>query len=102
MTNVYGSQGAGDKRDFLLSLRRLREEGMANAHLVVGGYFKFITSLEEKKGERRRLEEECETFRETIEDLGLVGIITREGWFRWNNKRTGDRHIASCWPDFLT
>ena len=59
--NVYGPHNAWEKRDFLQSLRRLRE-GMDNDHWVVGGDFNLITSLEEKKGGRRKLEEECEGF----------------------------------------
>ena len=36
-------------------------------HLVLVGDFNLITSLEEKKGGWCRMEEECETFRDTIE-----------------------------------
>ena len=43
---------------------------------MVGGDFNLITSLEEKKGGRRCLEEECDRFRETIEDLDLVEITS--------------------------
>ena len=74
---------------------------MANVHWVVGGYFNLMTSLEEHKGGMCRMEEECETFIETIEELGLVDIIPREGWFTWNNKRMGDRHIASILDRFM-
>ena len=63
-------------------------------HWVVGGDFNLITSLEEKKGGWHCLEEECNLFCETVEDLGLVDITPSVGWFTWNNKRTGDRHIA--------
>ena len=68
---------------------------------MVGGDFNFITSLEEKKGGRRCLEEECNIFHETIEYLGLVDITPGVGWFTWNNKSTGDRHIASKLDRFL-
>ena len=48
------------------------------------------------------MEEECDLFIETIEDLGLVDIDTLgEGWFTWNNKRYGDHHIASILDLFL-
>ena len=40
-------------------------------------------------------------FRETIEDMGLVDITPRVGWFTWNNKCTGDCHIASRLDHFL-
>ena len=55
-------------------------------HWVVGGDFNLITSLEEKKGGRCSLDEECNIFRKTIEDLGLVDITPGVGWFTWNNK----------------
>ena len=74
---------------------------MDNAHWVVEGDFYLIASLEEKKGGIHRLEEECETFRETIEHLNLMDIILGEGWFTWNKKITGDRHIASRLDSFL-
>ena len=78
--NVYGPHHTGEKREFLYSLRRLKEE-IANAHWVVGGNFNLMTSLEGKKGGRSRLEEASEAFRETIEYLGLVDIFPGEGWF---------------------
>ena len=68
---------------------------------MVGGDFNLITSLEEKKGGRHCLEEECNIFRDTIEDLGLVDISPGVGWYTWNNKRTGDHHIASRLDRFL-
>ena len=48
---------------------------------MVGVDFNLITSLEEKKGGRCCLEEECNLFHETIEDLGLVDITPGFGWF---------------------
>ena len=47
------------------------------------------------------MEEECDSFRETVEELALVDIIVGEGWFTWNNKRLGDMHIASLLDQFL-
>ena len=40
-------------------------------------------------------------FKETIGDLGLLYITPGEEWFTWNNKRTGDHHIASRIDQFL-
>ena len=67
----------------------------------MGGESNIIMSLEEKKGGQRRLEEECEVFKDTIEDLVLVNIIPGEGWFTWKNKREGENHIASNIDRFL-
>ena len=47
------------------------------------------------------MEEECETFRDTIEELRLVYITLGEGWFTWKNKRARDIHIASLLDSFL-
>ena len=68
---------------------------------MVGGYFNLITSLEEKKGGRNFLEEECDLFRETIKDLVLVDTTHGEVSFTWNKKRIGDCHIASRLNRFL-
>ena len=68
---------------------------------MVGGHFNLIASLEVKKGGRCNMEEGSEAFTKTIEDLGLVDIILGEGWFSWNNKRMGERHIASILDRFL-
>ena len=60
--------------DFIQSLRSIHEwtEGR---NWILGGYFNLITSLEENKGGRRRLEEECELFRDTIEDFRMVDLM---------------------------
>ena len=57
-----------------------------------------ITSLDEKKGGRRRLEGECILFIEAIEDMRLVDIISGEDIFTWNNKRGGE-HLVASWLD---
>ena len=62
VTNVYGPQKVGDKRGFLGYLISLREI-FPNDHWGVGGDFNLINSLEEKKGGRHCLEEECDLFR---------------------------------------
>ena len=67
---------------------------MGSKHWILGGDFNLITSLEEKTGGRCKLEEESETFRDTIEELRLVNIIAGEVCFTWNNNRSRDRHIA--------
>ena len=66
VTNVYGPHNVGDKMDFIKSLRKLQDR-MSNYYWVVGWDFNLITSLEEEKGGICRLEDECETFRDTIE-----------------------------------
>ena len=47
------------------------------------------------------MEEECNLFRDTIEDLKLVYITLGQGIFTWNNKRKGDRYIDSLLDHLL-
>ena len=47
------------------------------------------------------MKEECEIFQDTIEELALVDVITGKGWFTWNNKWSGERHISSHLDLFL-
>ena len=80
LTNVYGPQHSSDKHSFLKTLSNLKT-CMPFEHWVVGGDFNLITSLEEKKGGRPCLEEECNICCETIEYLSLVDITPGVGWF---------------------
>ena len=61
ITNVYGPHKPGEIRKFIKSLRKVQEK-VSNSHWIVGGDFNLITSLEEKKCCRCRMEEECENF----------------------------------------
>ena len=47
------------------------------------------------------MEEECEVFRDTIEDLRLLYIVLRHWSFTCNNKRKGDRNVESRLDRFL-
>ena len=60
-----------------------------------------ITSLDEKKGGRRRMEGGNVLFKETIEDLKLVDVVLGNNLFTWNKSRRGDRHITSCIDHFF-
>ena len=74
---------------------------MGSKHWILGGDFNLITSLEENKGRRCKLEEESETLKDTIEELRLVYITMGDIWFTLKNKRTRDIHIASHLDRFL-
>ena len=100
LTNVYRHHNTGEKMSFITVLQKIHEE-TERRHWILGGDFNLITSLDEKKGGRCWSEEECEIFRDTIEDLRLVDITPSEGRFTWNNKRKGDSHIASLQDRFL-
>ena len=47
------------------------------------------------------MEEECEIFRDTIEELSLAENTLGEGRFTWNNKRKWGKHIDSRLDRFL-
>eukprot|EP00253_Pinus_taeda_P029908 PITA_29908 len=60
-----------------------------------------ITSLTEKKGGIRTLNRDTEAFEDFIKAAKLVDIIPKSRVFTWNNKRGGDRKIASRLDRFL-
>jgi len=61
----------------------------------VGGYFNLIASLLENKGGVRILDQDTKLFQKIIQDLNLVVLETNNGIYTWNNKRGGERKIAS-------
>jgi len=60
-----------------------------------------ITSPGEKKGGLRTLNRDAEAFISFIRTANLVDIQPKNGIFTWNNKRGGDRLIASGLDRFL-
>eukprot|EP00253_Pinus_taeda_P027193 PITA_27193 len=54
-----------------------------------------ITTLLEKKGVLRKLNSDAEAFTDFIETVKLVDIHPKSGLFTWNNRRGGERLIAS-------
>jgi len=60
-----------------------------------------ITNLAEKRGGIRKLEKDSEAFLTTIENLNLIDIPTSNDIFTSNNRRGGDRQIASWLDHFL-
>eukprot|EP00253_Pinus_taeda_P018446 PITA_18446 len=79
----------------------------ANKHFIVveaqitGGDFNLITTLLEKKGGRRKLNKDSEAFTSFIDNVKLVDILPKSGNFTWNNRRGGERLIASRLDRFL-
>ena len=94
MTNVYGPHTSNLKEGFIESLRETHQQ-VAGRHQILGGDFNLITSLEENKGGRIRMEGECVLFRDAIEEMGRVDIFTGENIYTWSNRRRGERHISS-------
>eukprot|EP00253_Pinus_taeda_P011878 PITA_11878 len=54
-----------------------------------------ITTLLEKKGGLRKLNKDLEAFTSFIDNVKLVDILPKSGNFTWNNRRGGERLIAS-------
>ena len=57
--------------------------------------------MEEKKGGIRTLSGVSTTFNKLIEELHLVDVHTPNGFYTWQNKSLGMRHIASRLDRFL-
>ena len=100
MTNVYGPHTTTQKVGFIKTLWKINQ-GVEGRDWILGGDFNMIIDLEEKKGGRRRLDGESVLFKESIEEMGMVDIISREEIYTWNNRRGGERHIASLLDRFL-
>ena len=74
---------------------------VGQGHWILGGDFNIIRSLEEEKGGIRTLSRVSTTFNKVIEDVHLVDVQTPNGFYTWQNKRLGPRHIASRLDRFL-
>jgi len=99
-TNVYGPQNLEDKFSFLCSLLSLKTRH-PNSKLIMGGDFNMITSLLEKKGGVGKLNKDAKLFAKFIDSAKLVDIQPKSGTFTWNNRRGGERQIASRLDRFL-
>lgn len=52
---------------------------------VLGAYFNYVLSLEEKRGGLAQLGPSFDLFRENVDSLNLVDIKPSNGIFTWNN-----------------
>lgn len=68
---------------------------------IIAGDFNMITNFAEKRGGIWKLNKDSEAFLTTIENLNLIDIPTNNGIYTWNNRRGGDRQIASRLDRFL-
>ena len=87
----------------MILLNRLSElhQRHPNAKAIYGGDFNMITTLVEKKGGIKTLNRDAEAFKNFIQEANLVDILPKNGMFTWNNKRGGDKQIASRLDLFL-
>jgi len=100
LTNVYGPTALGEKSDFLKSLEWIHHQ-FHDKPWIIGGDFNMIKSLSEKRGGRSTLDPIQQEFTSFINKCGLVDVETVNGWYTWNNRRTGGHSIASRLDRFL-
>eukprot|EP00253_Pinus_taeda_P016264 PITA_16264 len=98
--NIYSPQKLEDKINFLDALTRFIIRHPISK-CILGGDFNMKTTLLEKKGGLRKLNRDAEAFTDFIETVKLVDIHPKSGLFTWNNRRGGDRLIASRLDRFL-
>jgi len=99
-TNVYEPQKLEEKFIFLRSLLNLKLRH-PSTKTIMGGDFNMITSLLEKKGGIRKLNKDGEVFADFIGSAKPVDIQPKIGAFTWNNRRGGEKQIASRLDRFL-
>ena len=97
---VYDPHILVEKENFLQRIKTLSQLHEEKLWLLVGD-FNLITTLEEEKGGLRREEPEMEKFKDIQEELQLVDIPTINGKYTWNNRRGGNKQIASRLGRFL-
>eukprot|EP00253_Pinus_taeda_P009137 PITA_09137 len=98
--NVYSPQKLEDKLSFLDTLHKIIRR-YPSSKCIFGGDFNMITTLLEKKGGLRKLGRDAEAFAYFIETTKLVDVFPKSGSFTWNNRRGGDKLIASRLDRFL-
>lgn len=100
ITNVYRPHQLGEKLKFLQQLQFIAE--LTHPHLWIrGGDYNLITSLEEKKWDLRRLDQEHSTFKEFIQDQQLIDFETYNGIYTSNNCCGGSQQVACKRDRFL-
>eukprot|EP00253_Pinus_taeda_P015714 PITA_15714 len=98
--NIYNPQKLEDKITFLETLSKIIRRH-PRSKCILGGDFNMITTLLEKKGGLRKLNRDAEAFANFIETVKLVDVYPKSGLFTWNNRRGGDKLIASRLDRFL-
>eukprot|EP00253_Pinus_taeda_P001472 PITA_01472 len=98
--NIYSPQKLEDKLSFLDTLHKIIRR-YPSSKCILGGDFNMITTLLEKKGGLRKLSIDVEAFSTFIETAKLVVVYPKTGSFTWNNRRGGDKLIASLLDRFL-
>jgi exonuclease III len=93
ITNAYGKQSAQDKDMFLHKIS-IVSSLLGSTHWIIVGNFNIILALEEKIGGTKQIDQDNYKFRTLIDQLKLIDIETRNGFFTWSNQRSGNQHVA--------
>jgi len=100
LSNVYFPQQLNQKLALLDTLTILNSNRQFPLW-IGGGDFNFIRALEEKSGDREKLEGDSIGFRNYIQNNHLMDIHTSNGVYTWSNKCSGSQRIASRLDRFL-
>ncbi|PPR92751.1 hypothetical protein GOBAR_AA27918 [Gossypium barbadense] len=86
-TGFYGQADPNNKNLSWDMLRRVK--GTVNEGWIVAGDFNAILNNAEKEGGRRKPRSSMEDFCKLIEEMELLDVKTKNGWFMWTNNRKG-------------
>ncbi|KAK5819936.1 hypothetical protein PVK06_024971 [Gossypium arboreum] len=76
--------------------------GLVREDWVVGGDFNAILNEAKKEGDRRKVREHMNEFKDVLDNLALVDIKPGSGWFTWVNNRSGGNMIKERLDRFVT
>jgi hypothetical protein len=68
---------------------------------IVGGEFNITLMLEEKTEGTKRLDQDSGKFISLIDQLKIIDIETKNGFFTWSNWRSRPKHVARRLDCFL-
>jgi hypothetical protein len=100
LTNVYGPVTQRDKEPFMQNLEWIGNH-IGNNHWILGGEFKFICNLEEKKGGIKILDNDNIHFQSMIYKMRLIDIKTQKGPCTWTNIRSNIEQVSFQLDRFL-
>ncbi|TYG95572.1 hypothetical protein ES288_A11G278600v1, partial [Gossypium darwinii] len=98
-TGFYGQAYPNNRNHSWDMLRRVK--GMVNEGWIVAGDFNAILNNAKKEGGRRKAHSSMEDFCKLLEELALVDVKTKNGWFTWTNNREGPDLVKERLDRFL-
>ncbi|KAA3470172.1 reverse transcriptase [Gossypium australe] len=98
-TGFYGQAEPTLRNEAWDMLRRIKSN--VRGGWIVGGEFNAILNDAEKEGGRRKPRNSMNDFNKFLEELSLVDIKTRAGWFTWSNNRDGSGLVKERLDRFI-